>query len=88
MGSNSKKIAATCLILAGGKGRRLTPDKPLLEIDDQPIIERTARAVVHLFEAAFVVTDTPEKYEFLGLPVVRDERQGCGPLMGFTTDCA
>ncbi len=46
MESNSKKIAATCLILAGGKGRRLTPDKPLLQIDDQPIIERTARAVV------------------------------------------
>ena len=52
MGSNLKKIAATCLILAGGKGRRLTPDKPLLQIDDQPIIERTARAVVPLFEAA------------------------------------
>ena len=29
-----------------------------------------------------VVTNTPQKYEFLGLPVVRDERQGCGPLMG------
>ena len=82
MGSNSKKIAATCLILAGGEGRRLTPDKPLLEIDNQPIIERTARVVVPLFETVLVVTNTPEKYEFLGLPVVRDERQGCGPLMG------
>ena len=82
MGSDSKKIAATCLILAGGEGRRLTPDKPLLEIDNQPIIERTASVVVPLFEAVLVVTNPPEKYAFLGLPVVGDERQGCGPLMG------
>jgi CTP:molybdopterin cytidylyltransferase MocA len=38
-GSNSNKIAAACLVLAGGKGRRLTPDKPLLEINNRPIIE-------------------------------------------------
>jgi len=82
MGSSSKKIAATCLILAGGEGRRLTPDKPLLEIDNRPIIERTASVVVPLFEAVLVVTNTPEKYAFLGLPVVGDERQGFGPLMG------
>jgi molybdopterin-guanine dinucleotide biosynthesis protein A len=50
MGPHSKKIAATCLILAGGKGRRLTPDKPLLEIDDQPTIALTASVVVPLFE--------------------------------------
>jgi len=82
MGSNSKKIPAACLILAGGKGRRLTPDKPLLEINNRPIIERTVHVVVPLFEEVILVTNTPAKYEFLRLPVVRDERQGCGPLMG------
>jgi molybdopterin-guanine dinucleotide biosynthesis protein A/HD superfamily phosphodiesterase len=82
MGSNSKKIAAACLILAGGEGKRLTPDKPLLEINNQPIIERTASVVVPLFDAVLVVTNTPEKYAFLRLPIVHDERQGCGPLMG------
>lgn len=78
----SKKIGASCLILAGGQGRRLTPDKPLLEIDGKPIIERTASVVVSLFEEVLVVTNTPEKYGFLALPLVADERQGCGPLMG------
>ncbi len=79
---NSKKIEASCLILAGGQGKRLTPDKPLLEIDGRPIIERTARVVLPLFEEVLIVTNTPEKYGFLLLPLVADERPGCGPLMG------
>lgn len=80
--SNSKKIEASCLILAGGQGKRLTPDKPLLEIEGRPIIERTARVVLSLFEEVVIVTNTPEKYGFLLLPLVADERPGCGPLMG------
>ncbi len=80
--ADSKKIEASCLILAGGQGKRLTPDKPLLEIDGRPIIERTARVVLPLFEEVLIVTNTPEKYGFLLLPLVEDERPGCGPLMG------
>ncbi|MBA4358778.1 MAG: hypothetical protein C0405_13755, partial [Desulfovibrio sp.] len=75
-------MKASCLILAGGQGRRLTPDKPLLEIAGTPIIERTARLAASLFPEVLVVTNTPEKYGFLGLPLVGDERRGCGPLMG------
>jgi len=78
----TKKIEASCLILAGGQGKRLSPDKPLLKIDGRSIIERTASVLVSLFEEVFIVTNTPEKYGFLVLPVVTDERQGCGPLMG------
>jgi molybdopterin-guanine dinucleotide biosynthesis protein A/HD superfamily phosphodiesterase len=78
----SSKLKATCLILAGGKGQRLTPDKPLLEIEGRPIIERTVSVASSLFDEVIIVTNTPEKYEFLGLPMVADERQGCGPLMG------
>jgi len=78
----SHPLKATCLILAGGKGRRLSPDKPLLEIHNRPIIERAAGVAASLFEEVLVVTNTPEKYRFLGLPLVPDERRGCGPLMG------
>ena len=77
-----KKINASCLILAGGKGRRLTSDKPLLKIDGRPIIERMAHVIVPLFDEVLIVTNTPEKYGFLNLPCVADDRQGCGPLMG------
>lgn len=81
-GAKPKKIAASCLILAGGQGKRLTPDKPLLEINKRSIIERTASVAVSLFEEVLVVTNTPEKYGFLILPLVADDRKGCGPLMG------
>jgi uncharacterized protein len=81
-GAKPKKIATSCLILAGGKGKRLTPDKPLLEINKRSIIERTANVAVSLFEEVLVVTNTPEKYRFLMLPLVADERKNCGPLMG------
>ncbi len=79
---NSKEIDAACLILAGGQGKRLTPDKPLLKISGMSIIERIANMAVSLFEEVLLVTNTPEKYEALCLPSVADERQGCGPLMG------
>ncbi|MDD5207644.1 MAG: NTP transferase domain-containing protein, partial [Desulfobacterales bacterium] len=78
----SLKMDASCLILAGGRGTRLTPDKPLLEINRRSIIERTANVAVSLFDEVLVVTNTPEKYRFLMLPLVADERKGCGPLMG------
>lgn len=80
--SSLNKLNATCLILAGGKGQRLTPDKPLLEIEGRPIIERTAGVAAALFDQVIIVTNTPKKYEFLNLLMVADERQGCGPLMG------
>ena len=79
---HSRKIEASCLILAGGQGKRLTPDKPLLEIDGKSIIERTVGIIGPLFQEVFIVTNSPEKYEFLDLPLVADERRGCGPLMG------
>ncbi len=82
MTGSAKKLNAACLILAGGQGKRLTPDKPLLKIDGTSIIERAAQVAVSLFEKVIVVTNTPDKYRFLGLDLVADERPGCGPLMG------
>ncbi|CAO0822943.1 molybdenum cofactor guanylyltransferase [Desulfarculales bacterium] len=76
------RLPVSCLILAGGQGRRLTPDKPLLEIAGIPIIQRTVKVVAALFEEVLAVTNTPEKYAFLELPMIADQRRGCGPLMG------
>jgi molybdopterin-guanine dinucleotide biosynthesis protein A/HD superfamily phosphodiesterase len=80
--SQQTKLDASCLILAGGQGRRLTPEKPLLELEGRSIIQRTVDVAASLFDEVIVVTNTPEKYEFLGVPLVADERKGRGPLMG------
>ncbi len=78
----SEKLPVACLILAGGEGKRLTPDKPLLKINGRPIIERVVSVVSRVFGEVLVVTNAPQKYVSLGLPCVLDERPGCGPLMG------
>jgi molybdopterin-guanine dinucleotide biosynthesis protein A/HD superfamily phosphodiesterase len=80
--TDTTSIPAACLILAGGKGRRLTPDKPLLEVNGRSIIERTVDIVSPLFDAVLIVTNTPDQYAFLQLPTVSDETPDCGPLMG------
>lgn len=84
-GAMAEKRKCACLILAGGKGVRLSPDKPLLEVGGEPIIARVAKVARRVFEEVLLVTNTPEKYGFLGLEVVCDERPGCGPLMGIAT---
>jgi len=77
-----ERIQAGCLILAGGEGKRLSADKPLFLIEGRPIIERVSQVVGSIFDEVVIVTNSPEKYAFLGLPCVPDERPGCGPLMG------
>lgn len=75
-------IPASCLILAGGRGLRLSPEKPLFTINGRPIIERVITTVVPLFKEVLLITNTPERYDYLNLPCIADQRQGCGPLMG------
>lgn len=82
MDDPGRKISSACLIMAGGKGTRLTPDKPLLHVGGLPIISRVVRVVTSIFDEVLLVTNTPAKYEFLGLPHVSDEEPGHGPLMG------
>jgi len=76
------RLNAAYVILAGGEGKRLSPDKPLLEIEGRPIISSVVQVGILLFDEVLLVSNTPEKYRFLGIPHVRDERPGCGPLMG------
>ena len=78
----SKKIPASCLILAGGRGLRLSPEKPLFTIDGRPIVERVVSTVAPLFQEVLIITNTPDRYGYLNLPCIPDQRQGCGPLMG------
>ncbi len=80
--SQANTIPASCLILAGGRGQRLSPEKPLLTINGRPIIERVVSTVTPLFKEVLIITNTPDRYDYLQIPCVTDQRQGCGPLMG------
>ena len=72
----------TVYILAGGKGKRLTPHKGLLEIKGVSIINRQIDVLTKLFDDVIIITNTPEFYQSLGPGIVEDAIPGKGPLGG------
>jgi molybdopterin-guanine dinucleotide biosynthesis protein A len=55
-------------------------DKALLLVDGVTIIERIVRAVTEITTDIVLITNRPESYAFLNLPVVRDTLPHAGPL--------
>ena len=70
-------------VLAGGRSSRFGRDKALEVYGGLSLLERAVRALDGCAER-FVVGGTPERYGFLGLPVVPDPAPGLGPLAGLT----
>jgi molybdopterin-guanine dinucleotide biosynthesis protein A len=59
--------------------------KALLELGGKRIIERVVDAVGSVLEDLLLVTNTPERYAFLGLPMVADAFPEGGALGGIYT---
>lgn len=78
----SVREIATAIVLAGGQSSRMNADKSLLITDKIPLIERIIRQLTGYFQEIVIGANDPEKYRFLGLPVVPDLEKGMGPLMG------
>lgn len=75
----------TGVILAGGKSSRLGRNKSFIKIDGIALIERVVTAISSVFEHRLLITNTPEEYAHLGLPMVQDLIKGIGPLGGVYT---
>jgi molybdenum cofactor guanylyltransferase len=60
-------------------------NKALLEVGGSRIIARTASALCHVFEEVLVITNSPDDFQFLGLPMLRDVVPGRGSLGGLYT---
>lgn len=78
----SGKLPACGCILAGGQSRRMGTNKALLPFHGEPLIQRVARRLQAWLDQVVVVTNDPETYAFLGLPMVGDREPGAGPLGG------
>lgn len=76
------RLQACGVILAGGRSSRMGSNKALLELDGEPLVTRLARRFTAWFEQVVVVTNTPDEYAFLQLPMVGDRIPGLGPLGG------
>jgi molybdopterin-guanine dinucleotide biosynthesis protein A len=76
-------VKVTGVVQAGGKSTRMggTP-KALIELGGRSIVERVVAALTPAVDDVLVVTNTPELYAFLGLPMVADVYPDHGSLGG------
>lgn len=78
----ARLMNACGVILAGGRSSRMGTNKALLELSGETLIQRLARRFQAWFDQVVVVTNSPEEYQFLSLPMVGDRIAGLGPLGG------
>lgn len=76
------KLEACGVILAGGQSTRMGTNKALLPFEGQPLIARLADRFRTWFAQVIIVTNTPDTYAFLNLPMYSDRIPGLGPLGG------
>ena len=78
-------LPATCVILAGGKSRRMGMDKRFLEVGGQAMLARTIAACETLFDDIMLVTAVPETPIETPHRVVHDIIPDCAALGGIYT---
>ncbi|MGH6690926.1 MAG: molybdenum cofactor guanylyltransferase [Gammaproteobacteria bacterium] len=82
-------MRVTGVVQAGGKSTRMggTP-KALVELGGRTLIERVVAVVSEVVDDVLVVTNTPDLYRFLGLPMVPDAFIDHGSLGGIYSGLA
>lgn len=79
-------MRVTGVIQAGGRSTRMGGrPKGLMELGGRRIIERVIAALDSVIDDLLVVTNTPDLYAFLGLPMVPDVYPEGGSLGGIYT---
>lgn len=78
----------TVAIQAGGKSSRMGTDKSFVPFLGRPMIEVVREAVEGLGDELILITNKPEPYAYLGLPMYGDLYPETGPLGGIYTAVA
>ena len=81
MGDGQQK-GVTTAIQAGGSSSRMGTDKSFVPFHGRPMIEVVRERVAGLGEELIVVTNNPEPYAYLELPLYGDLFPERGPLAG------
>ena len=77
------------VILAGGQSRRMGGSpKALIPFDGRPLVSYIVEKVTAVLPDCLVVTNSPELYAFLGLPMIGDAFPGGGSLGGIYSGLA
>lgn len=72
-------------VLAGGESRRIGRPKGLLPVGSATLIERVLRSLTEACETLLIVTNTPDLYRHLGVPMVGDALPDRRSLVGIYT---
>jgi molybdopterin-guanine dinucleotide biosynthesis protein A len=72
----------TGIILSGGKSSRMGRNKSFLKVGDKTIIERVRDLLQGIFHDVILITNDPDEYKFLDLPMFEDVYKHKGPLAG------
>lgn len=72
----------TGVILSGGRSSRMGVNKSFLKLGNQTIIERIVDLMKSIFSEVIIITNTPDEYIFLNLPLYEDIYKWKGPLAG------
>ena len=75
----------TGVILAGGKSSRYGTNKAFAKINGIPLIENVIRVMRSLFQDLVLITNTPDEYAYLELPMYEDLIKDLGPIGGIYT---
>jgi molybdopterin-guanine dinucleotide biosynthesis protein A len=81
-GPNSNQGKFTTAVMAGGRSSRMGTDKAFVPLLGKPMIEHVLESVANLGNELIIITNTPGKYRYLGLPLFGDLYQDHGPLGG------
>jgi len=76
------------VVQAGGQSRRMGTDKGLVPFNGRPLIERVISRVSGIADELLVITNHPEDYAFLNLPLYVDKIPDRGALGGLYTALA
>jgi molybdopterin-guanine dinucleotide biosynthesis protein A len=72
----------TGVILAGGKSSRMGQNKALMSFGGKRLVDRVVEVMRSVFDDLLMVTNTPEVYADLGIPMVPDVWPDKGSLGG------
>lgn len=72
----------TGIILAGGKSTRMGQNKSFLNLNGKTVIERIVRLMKSIFHEVIIITNTPDEYDFINIPLYKDIFEYKGPLAG------
>ncbi len=75
-------LEISSVILAGGESRRFRKNKAFLKIGNKILIEQIVKKMRKLSDEVIIVTNTPQKFNYLNVRIIKDIIPNKGSLGG------